>query len=425
MNMGQFLYRGFWVVVVGWVLLRSVLLYHGYHGNPDPSARERVLRHFTQEDIDKGRSYARVGFWAKVLKPFLQVALLLGLLWAGWPTVWHERLTTWTGGGIWLPNLLFLLAFLAVLQVFSLPFDYYLGHLCETAAGFSTMTASAWFFRYLKMILIGWPIQIAGTMLVLWTFWTFTRWWPVLIPVVTTTFGILMTVIFPLVITPVFYEQKPLAEGPLKERILGIASQAKVPVEGIYEIDESRYSKHTNAYFTGLFSQKRIVLYDTLIKSHTVDEAALIFAHEVGHWRHDHVFIGISLGFLGSLAGCVLLWWVFPFLREIPFFNLGDLWSARNLPFFMVMSMVGQLWFAPVQAQISQHFERQADAASLELTGLRQVFIDAEARLARDNHSELLPHPLRVFWLYSHPPAIDRIAAGEAATGLASGSPSP
>ncbi|HNV68655.1 MAG TPA: M48 family metalloprotease, partial [Candidatus Ozemobacteraceae bacterium] len=181
--------------------------------------------------------------------------------------------------------------------------------------------------------------------------------------------------------------------------------------------------KHTNAYFTGLGSKKRIVLYDTLIKSHTVDEAALIFAHEVGHWKHDHMRIGFTLAFLGTLLGCLVAWWGFPWLQQEPALHLREIWHPVNLPFFLVVVTVSTLLFAPFEAQISQHFERQADRASLELTGLKQVFIDAEVRLARDNHAELLPHPLRVFWLYSHPPAIDRIRMAEEYAPTAASSP--
>jgi STE24 endopeptidase len=234
------------------------------------------------------------------------------------------------------------------------------------------------------------------------------------LPVAMTGFAAALAVLYPLLVTPLFYAQKPLADGPLRQRILAIAGKAGVPVDGVFEIDASRYSRHTNAYFTGLFSHKRVVLYDTLISSHTVEEAALIFAHEVGHWKHDPVLKGLALGLLAGLAAALALWWAFPGLLGVAAFRLQPLWSAANVPFFAVLATVAQLLLMPVEAGVSRHFERQADRASLQLTGLAQTFIDAEVRLVRDNRSDLLPHPLRVFWLASHPPAVERIAMAEA-----------
>ena len=404
------------ILIIAWCLLRAGLLTLAWNGNPDPAAQTRVLQHFTSEDIQKGRDYAHQGFWAKVSFGYVQVALFLLLILTGFSGKMFDRITAWWGGatpdagvGFWLPSLLFLLAFFFLLQLIALPFQFYLGYWCEKAAGFSTMTVDQWFWTFLKKTAIGMALQIPIILSLIWVLRSFPRFWPFLIPLLTAGFSIVMTLLFPILITPLFYEQKPLAEGPLRTRILEIAATSKVPVEDIYEIDESRYSKHTNAYFTGLFSKKRIVLYDTLVKSHTVEEAALIFAHEVGHWLHDHVRIGLTLAFLGTLGGCLAAWWLFPFLRAEPALYLREIWHPVNLPFAMLLGTLLTLFFAPVEAQISQHFERQADRASLELTGNTKVFIDAEVRLARDNHSELLPHPFRVFWLYSHPPAIDRV----------------
>lgn len=184
-------------------------------------------------------------------------------------------------------------------------------------------------------------------------------------------------------------------------------------VDEVYVIDESRYSRHTNAYFTGVGSHRRIVLYDNLIKSHTPEEAALIFAHEAGHWKHSHVAWGLSLGALGMLAIALLYSVLFPVLAQVDWFGLKNVASASNLPFLLILVMFLQLFTAPIESQISQFMEKQADQVALELTGLRDVFISAQVRLSRDNRSDLLPSPLRVFWLYSHPPAIERIRMAE------------
>jgi len=387
-------------------------LFFGWTGDTSLERREQVLRHFTVQDIEKGREYALNGFWCRVIFPFVKIAVLLVIVFCGYSLKIGEFTDRLTGGGFWLSSFLFLLIFFGIMTIVSLPFDYYMSFICEHRMGFSNMTSGDWFWRYLKGIMISWPIQATAILIALWVIKTFVNIWPLILPMVITLIGAILMIVFPYLVTPIFYNQTPLEEGPLKAKIQEIAEKAGIPVEGIYQIDESRYSKHTNAYFTGLFSKKRIVLFDTLIKSHTVDEAALIFAHEVGHWLHDHVFKGTLIGFLGGLFGSFALWWIFPYLKAEPAFHLQELWSVKNVPFFSIVSLLLALYCSPFDAQISQYFERQADRTSLELTGLAQTFVDAEIRLARDNRTDLLPHPLRVFWLYSHPPTIDRIAMG-------------
>lgn len=405
--------RSFWTLVLVWALVRATLMGLAWYGDPDTVRRNLVLQHFSSEDVTRGREYIRNGFVARFAYGYVQLFVLL-LIWrSGVLRLLESRLEAAMPGSFWCAGAVLVLAVFVAERLAMMPFDYYLGHVCEQRMGFSEMTSAQWAWRYAKGSLAGWVIQIVGIMSALAVIKWCGTWWPVLLPVATTGYGVLVTLLMPYLITPLFYEQKPLSEGPLRSRIMEIAGQANVPVDDIYEIDESRYSKHTNAYFTGLFGRKRIVLYDTLIKSHTVDEAALIFAHEAGHWKHDHVRIGLTLAFLGSLAGALLLWWLYPLLLADPGMKLAEIWKPVNLPFFLVATIVIGLLTAPVEAQISQAFERQADWASLELTGLEKVFVDAEARLARDNRSDLLPHPWRVFWLYSHPPAIDRIAMAE------------
>jgi STE24 endopeptidase len=210
-------------------------------------------------------------------------------------------------------------------------------------------------------------------------------------------------------ITPLFYEQKPLEEGALRNKILQIAQKAGMKTDKIFVVNESKYSKHTNAYFTGIGPYRRIVLYDNLINSHTLDEAALIFAHEAGHWKHNHVAKGIASGVFSIFLICLLLKYIFPSLQQVDWFGLKQLASAANLPFFLVAMILFQLFTAPVESQISQFMERQADRAALKLTGLKDVYISAEKKLALDNKTDLLPSSFRVFWLYSHPPTVERI----------------
>ncbi len=402
----------FWVAVAGYLVGLSGFKLLAYHGDPDPARRQQVLQAFSEADLEAGLAYSRAGFVVRFVWPYALVAVLAALaFWAG-PQQWHARCVGWAGGRAWLGGLLFIAGFFTTLTVISLPLSAYSTLVIERSFGFTTLTAWSWFGLYLKQAAIGIVMQTGVMAVVFFVFTWFPRGWVIGVPVATTLMGIAIIVLTPLVITPLFYQVEKLPPGPLSAAVETIAAKAGIDVGGIYQIDASRYSKHTNAYFTGIGKQKWIMLYDTLLTQHTVPEAAMIFAHEAGHWRHDHVRIGLALGFVGTLLTTMALWWLWPLLMAVPQFGLGPLSSPHNLPFMWLLSMIAMFYGAPFEAQISQAMERQADAAALELTQDPCTYVAADVRLARDNRGNLLPHPWVVGWFASHPPAIDRIAVG-------------
>lgn len=403
----------FWLLLVAWFVIRSLLLGSQYVGQTDPAVKSEVLQYFSQTDIDAGRDYALGGFWFKAVYGSAYMLLLVILLKSGFFTSLWERITAWSGEGLFRNDLLFTLAFLMIIEALSFPSSLYFGYWREAAAGFANTGPGGWLLKFVKSAAVGIAFETAGILIMLAVLRWFPSRWPVVIPLVMGVFGVLVTLLIPVVITPLFYDQKPLEAGEFRTRLLEMSEKAGMKVKDIYVIDESRYSKHTNAYFTGLGAYRRIVLYDNLIKSHTPDEAALIFAHEAGHWRYNHVAWGLTLGVMGMLFIGLAYHLVFPSLAAVSWFGLGGIASAGNIPFLMIVAMMFQLFTAPIESQISQFMERQADETALRLTGLNDVYKAAQIRLSRDNRSDLLPHPLRVFWLYTHPPALERIKAAD------------
>ncbi|PKL41559.1 MAG: hypothetical protein CVV41_18390 [Candidatus Riflebacteria bacterium HGW-Riflebacteria-1] len=403
----------FWLLVLAWCLLRIFLMGSQYLGAGDPATRDAVLRYFSEQDIASGREYALYGFWFRAVFGFLLVGVLTALLKYGFFAGLWQRVGSVAGEGLLRQDLLFILTSLLLVEMISFPAAIYLGYWREAEAGFANIGLSGWLVRYAKSLLIGVGLQTIAIILLLAVMRWFPNKWQLVVPCVMGLFALTVTLLAPVIITPLFYKQIPLAEGKFRSDLLGMAEQAGMEVSEVYVIDESRYSKHTNAYFTGVGRHRRIVLYDNLIKSHTPEEAALIFAHEAGHWKYSHVAWGLSLGMLGMLAIALLYSISYPTIAQVEWFGLRGLASAANLPFLLVLVMLLQLFTSPVESQISQYMERQADRVALELTGLRDVFISAQVRLSRDNRSDLLPAPIRVFWLYSHPPAIERIRMAE------------
>ncbi|MBI3737230.1 M48 family metalloprotease, partial [Candidatus Sumerlaeota bacterium] len=197
------------------------------------------------------------------------------------------------------------------------------------------------------------------------------------------------------------------------------ADRAGVKLKSLYLINESKYSSHTNAFFTGFGKFKEIYLYDTLLKDHSNEEVAAILAHELGHWKHNHVLKGLALSELGIILACLLLYYVFPVIARAEFLKAGPIENIASLPLLLLIASIAGYFVNPISNSVSRHFERQADRAGLELSHSPDVLIRDFKQLAVSNRSDLLPHPLTVFWNYSHPPIVDRIESIER---MASGS---
>jgi STE24 endopeptidase len=204
----------------------------------------------------------------------------------------------------------------------------------------------------------------------------------------------LMIWLYPLVIAPLFNKYVPVRDEALRERILTMAEKAGLRAEGIFEVDAGKRSRHSNAYFTGLGKSKRIVLFDTLIATHSHDEIVAVLAHEIGHWKLRHVLKQLlameALAFAGfylvyRLMGWPLLYETFGFAGPLPYSGL--LLSA-----------------------ISRKYEKDADNYVLGLIGSTRFLAQALKRLAKENLSNLHPHPAYVAFYYSHPPLAERVA---------------
>lgn len=391
----------FWLIVVFWFLLYMFLLYAQFNGNSDMSAKTEILRYFSQAEIDSGKDYALFFFRFKAANGILFMTILLAAL----KLRFFER--------IWVKcaenDFIFVIVFFLIIRLLSFPNSFVFGHWREVYASFTEQSFFSWLIRYFKSFFIGITIETLVVLAAFAVIRCFPQKWPMLLPCLLALVAFVGIFLMPLIITPVFYNQTPLEEGALKDKLLEISKKAGIQTDEIYVIDESRYSKHTNAYFTGIGPFKRIVLYDTLLKQHTQEEIALIFAHEAGHWKNNDMAWGLFTGFLGALAASFLYCFLYDKIRTVEFFGLENIAAAKTLPFLFVVYFMGQLFFAPLESQISQYMERRADYFALKVTGLNEIYKNAQIKLAKINKSDLLPHSFRVFWLYTHPPVIDRI----------------
>lgn len=305
--------------------------------------------------------------------------------------------------------LLFAAMFGSAQMVILFPLRLYSGYYLEHRYGLSTQSMRAWLWEGTKAFVVGLPISI----LILLAFYRCLRqfgslWW---LPVASLLFvvGVILARIAPVVILPLFYKFKPLEEGTLRHRILGLCDRQGVPVGGVFVFDLSKSTKKANAAFTGMGRSRRIILGDTLVSNFSDDEVEVVFAHELGHRKLGHIWSLIVVGTVSSFAGLYITsrlyaaslgWFGYSSQNEIAALPLLGLWLA-------VYSIVS----SPIQNAFSRAHERSADRFALRATGMKEAFISAMRKLALLNLADRTPHPLVEFLFYSHPSIEKRIAA--------------
>jgi STE24 endopeptidase len=238
------------------------------------------------------------------------------------------------------------------------------------------------------------------------------RWWWLLTPVVGGVIAVIYALLAPLIIDPLFNTFLPISETEWKDirpRIIALTQRAGLPVQEIYVMNASRTGKHSNAYFAGFGSTRRIVFYDNLLRNQSIEEVESILAHEIGHWKNDHIFRGIALGSLALLLGA----WIVDGLLVGAIKRTPWHLAAKNDPASIgLLAMVlffGDWLVRPVENYVSRSFEVQADLASLDLIKNREVFVRSEQRLAIQNKSNVAPSPWNQWIFSTHPSSVERI----------------
>jgi len=305
------------------------------------------------------------------------------------------------------------LLFFAVLVLISgaagLPFDLYHTFILEKKYGFSTITWRLWLADMAKSIILSAIIMaiiisaVMGFVILLPLSWWFWGW------VFFTIFQIMLLWLYPVLIAPLFNRFEPVQDEALTEKITTMLAKAGLQARGIYQVDEGKRSRHTNAYFTGIGRSKRIVLFDTLLSSHTHDEIVSILAHEIGHWKGKHILKQLVFMIITSL---LLFYIIYHVVNWSPLFNAFRINQSPVYAGFFLVSLYLEIigfYLSPIGVAVTRHFEREADRTAVHLTGVVQPMINALKRLAKDNLSNLHPHPWYVCFYYSHPPLVDRI----------------
>jgi len=334
-------------------------------------------------------------------------AVLLALVFSGvLPWLW-ARFSALGPGATW-GGALFIVAAMILLGLLHLPLEWWSRFRLEERFGFNNSTLGLWAADQVKLMLLGIAIgfPVAWAMLVLvnrageyWWVWGFTL-----------LFGVqmLMIVLYPKLILPLFNRLSPLPEGDQRSGLLALAERTGFQARTIEVMDGSKRSGHSNAFFTGFGRFRHIVIFDTLMAQLAPGELEAVLAHEIGHFKCGHVpkFIALT-AFLQLMAFAAVAW-----LARTPWLNAAfGLPGGTLAPTFLLVGLLGGLvtfWFAPAINWLSRRNEYEADAFARNVTGSGAPMIGALRKLFQKNLSNLTPHPLYSMVYYSHPTPVER-----------------
>jgi STE24 endopeptidase len=395
-----------------WYLTRRNQLHVESHRGAIPPAFRGTLDEATSgKSVDYTLAKSRFGQWETAW----EALVLAGVLASGvLPETW--RWLGGIGGGSSWAQAAWLLAVGLALSALSIPFEWWAQFRLEERFGFNTITLVTWILDRVKglglAMLLGVPLLVFLLKLVDWMgpLWWLWAWATLLV------FQLVMMVLAPILILPLFNKFTPLPEGSLRERLLALGARTGFSARTILVMDGSKRSRHSNAYFTGFGRFRKIVLFDTLITQLTEPELEAVLAHEVGHFKLGHIPKMLIWGAITSLAAFGFIGWLAHepwFVGAFGFVSGGSPTVAPVLLLFSLLSGLITFWFSPVANFWSRRHEYEADAYAKAAIEDSQPLVGALRKLSEKNLSNLTPHPWFSAFYYSHPTLIEREQALE------------
>jgi STE24 endopeptidase len=379
---------------------------------------EEVKDVYEPEQYQKSQNYKKTNDRFGIITSSFSLVVILLMFFLGGFSIADDIARGVTGNTILIALLFFGMLMLAS-DLISTPFSLYDTFVIEEKFGFNKTTVKTYIMDKVKGWLLGALIGGGLLALVIWfylqtksAFWIY-AW------IAIAAFMVFMTMFYSTLIVPLFNRQTPLEEGELRDAIQKFCEKAGFKLQNIFVIDGSKRSTKANAYFSGLGAKKRIVLFDTLIKDLSVNEIVAVLAHEIGHYKKKHVFIGIIIGIIQT--GITLF--IFSLLVDNP--NLSEALGADQPSFHLGLVAFGIL-YSPISLVsglfmniFSRKNEYEADKFTAQF-GCQNDLISALKKLSGKNLTNLTPHPAYVFFHYSHPTLLQRIRALNKETGTCS-----
>jgi len=382
------------------------------HSDRVPAGLEDVMSpEVFRKSVDYTLARNRLSQW---LNPY-DLAVLLVLLFSGFLPWSFAVATHWVGQSV-VVAAGYLISVMLLLSLAGAPWDWYSQFRLEERFGFNQSTLGLWVGDRLKGMLLAYLLGVPLTAALLKLVemggpsWWLLGWGTVV------AFQMLMMIVAPMWILPLFNKLEPLEEGDLKTRLLTLGEATGFSASTILVMDGSKRSSHSNAFFTGFGRFRKIVLFDTLIEQLTEEELEAVLAHEIGHYKKRHVLKLLAWSSLTLMGG---FWVLSRLLAFDPFFNAFGLDSSQEtgLGFllFGLLSGAVTFWTTPLASAWSRRYEYEADRFASQVIGGPQPLVSALKKLTEKNLGNLNPHPWYSRFYYSHPTLVERSSALEGA----------
>jgi len=387
-----------------WLAWRQIHFVSAHRSQVPPAFAEKITLDAHQKAGDYTVAKTRLG----IIELFVDFLLTLIFTFGGGLNWIDQTLRGmgfgWLGLGVGLA-----VAAILISGIISLPFSIYRTFTIEAKFGFNRMTLGLFISDLMKQVLLGAAIGLPVLAAILWMMNALGANWWIYAWLFYIGFSVLMMIVFPTWIAPLFNKFSPLADNDLKQRIENLLTRCGFKSQGLFVMDGSKRSSHGNAYFTGFGKSKRIVFFDTLIERLQPTEIEAVLAHELGHFKRRHIIKRIALSFAVSFVLLAILGWL---AREPWFFRSLGVTEASNgmaLVLFFTALPAFTFFLHPISSLYSRKHEFEADEYAAEQTQSADL-ITALVKLYQDNASTLTPDPLYSAVYDSHPPAAIRIA---------------
>ena len=377
------------------------------HANAVPPTFANTV---TPETYAKSAAYTLAKSRFDMINLTWSAIVLAAILFSGVLPWFYRVFQGGAGSSVW-AGAAFLLVVGVILSATDLPFDWHAQFHLEERFGFNTTTAALWWLDRAKGLLLGlalgYPLLVLILKLAVWlgAAWWFWAW------VCLAVFQLVMLVVAPVLIMPLFNKFTALPVGELRNRLFALGERAGFRARDIQVMDGSKRSRHSNAFFTGLGRFRKIILFDTLVQQLDEDELESVLAHEIGHYKKGHILKTIAL----SLGGSLPVFYLVAVLAKAEWFLRGFGFAPGGIvPALLLISLLAGLvtfWLSPVFHLLSRRHEYEADAFAVSLVKRPQPLISALRKLNEKNLGNLTPHPFYSGFYYSHPTLLERETA--------------
>ncbi len=365
-----------------------------------------------QKAADYTLAKSKIAFWDL----FLEILVIVAWTLLGGINALNQALVSWLGLGL-VQETTFILSFVFISGLINLPLSWIQTFVIEERFGFNKLTVKLWLTDMIKGVLLGLVLGVPLIALILWLMEVGGASWWIKAWLALVGFQLLMIWIAPTFLMPLFNKFTPLSDDALKERISSLMDRSGFKAKGFFVMDGSKRSAHSNAFFTGFGSSKRVVFFDTLLEQLSADEMEAVLAHELGHFKHMHLIKMMAINFCLTLLGFALLGfvmqqsWFYTGLGVTP--NLQGFSPSGNnalaLILFTLVTPLVTFISTPVSSWRSRVQEFEADAYAGQHANAEHL-ASALTKLYTDNASTLTPDPWYAAFYYSHPPATERLA---------------